>query len=127
MGEWSIGGEVLVGAGGVLAWPLVELLAGVAAGAVHVQAQAAVLVLELPGAVGLLRRFPHAAGRAADGLLDDVRGALRGGVPGRGHVVAGVLRLQLPVAAGDRHELELLVGLAVAGPLVDRRAARGGA
>jgi threonine dehydrogenase-like Zn-dependent dehydrogenase len=51
---FSVGGEVLVGAWGVLAWPLVELLAGVAAGAVYVQAQAAVGVLELPGAVGLL-------------------------------------------------------------------------
>src|ERR1035441_8199552 len=79
----SAWGEVLVGAGGVLAWPLVELLAGAAAGAVYVQAQAAILVLELPGAVGLLLWFPHAAGRAADGLLDDVGGALRGGVAGR--------------------------------------------
>src|ERR1700722_17903174 len=50
----SVRGEVLVGAGGVLAWPLVELLAGVADGVVDVQAQAAVGVLELPGAVGLL-------------------------------------------------------------------------
>src|ERR1019366_3060923 len=38
----------------------------------------------------------------------------------------GVLRLQLAVAAGDRHELEFLVGLAVAGRLVDRRPGRGG-
>src|ERR1039457_7146354 len=120
------GGEVLVGAGGVLAWPLVQLLAQVGAGAVDVQAQAAAGVLELPGAVGLLHRLPQAAGRATGGLLDDVRGALRRGVPGHGHVVAGVLRLQLAVAAGDRQELELLVGLAVAGPLVDRRAGRGG-
>src|ERR1019366_6280501 len=51
---------------------------------------------------------------------------LRGGVPGHRHVIAGVLRLQLAVAAGDRHELEFLVGLAVAGPLVDRRPGRGG-
>src|ERR1039457_774004 len=122
----SVGGEVLVGAWGVLARPLVELLAGVAAGAVHVQAQPAAGVLEFPGAVGLLRRFPQAAGRAADGLLDDVGGALGGGVAGHGHVVAGVLGLKLAVAAGDRGELELLFGLAVTGPLVDRRPRRGG-
>src|ERR1039457_3106373 len=122
----SVGGEVLVGAWGVLARPLVELLAGVAAGAVHVQAQPAAGVLEFPGAVGLLRRFPQAAGRAADGFLDHVRGALRGGVAGHGHVVAGVLRLQLAVPAGNRDELELLVGLPVTGPLIDRRPGRGG-
>src|ERR1017187_10180945 len=95
----SVGGEVLVGAWGVIARPLVELLAGVAAGAVHVQAQPAAGGLEFPGAAGvlefqggvvLLRRFPHAAGRAADGFLDHVRGALRGGVADHGHVVPGV-------------------------------------
>src|SRR5436305_8403497 len=39
--------EVLVGAGRVLAGPLVELLPEVVAAPVHVQAQAAVLVLDL--------------------------------------------------------------------------------
>jgi hypothetical protein len=39
--------------------------------------------------------------------------------------ISGILRLQLAVAAGDGDELELLVGLAVAGPLVNGRAARG--
>src|ERR1035438_2235773 len=90
--QLSVGGEVLVGAGGVLARPLVELLAGVAAGAVHVQAQAAVLILEFPGAVGLLHRFPDAAGRAADGLLDHVRAALRGGGADPRHLGARVTR-----------------------------------
>src|SRR3982074_1091062 len=40
--------EVLVGAGTVLARPLIELLSGVVAGTENVQAQATVLVLELP-------------------------------------------------------------------------------
>src|SRR5581483_8162641 len=122
----SARGEVLVGAGGVLARPLVELLAQVAAGAEHVQAQAAALVLELPGTVGLLCGQPQAAGRSARGRLDDVRNPGGCRAAGHGHVVAGVLGLEFAVTAGDRHELELLVGLAVAGPLVDRRAARGG-
>src|SRR5438034_5609751 len=118
----SVRGEVLVGAGGVLACPLVELLAGVAVGAEDVQAQAAGGVLELPGAVGLPYREPLGAGGGAGGLLGDVGGAGGGGVAGDGDVVAGVLGLQLAVAAGAGDELELLVGLAVAGPLVDGRA-----
>src|SRR5881227_3381096 len=60
-GEGSAGGEGLVGAGRALALPLVQLLAQGAAVPVDVQAQAAVAVLELIGAVGLLDRLPHAA------------------------------------------------------------------
>src|SRR5581483_8011189 len=114
--------EVLVGAGGVLAGPLVQLLALVAAGAVDVQAQSAVLVLELPGAVGLLLRQPQAGGGAADRLLHDVGYALGGRAAGHRDVLTGVLYLQLAVAAGGGHELELLVAPAVARPLVDDRA-----
>src|SRR5262249_45074257 len=118
-------GEALVGAsGGRLARPLVELLAQVGATAGDVQAQAAVLVPELPGAVG-----------EGDGLPQPVRGAVlvvldhRG--PGRGRgaqhddVHARVLVLQLPVAARHRVEPEILVGLAVAGPLFDGGAVGG--
>src|SRR5689334_24770808 len=50
----SAGREVLVGAGGVLARPLVQLLAQGGARVVDVQAQAAARVMELPGPVGLL-------------------------------------------------------------------------
>src|SRR5579863_3546826 len=96
----SAGLEVLVGAGGVLARPLVQLLAEVAAGAEHVQAQAAGGVLELPRPVGLRHRQPLAAGRGTGRLLGDVRRPGRGHAAGDGHVVAGVLRLQRPEAAG---------------------------
>src|ERR1022692_2197999 len=126
-GGQSVGGEVLVVAGSVLAGPLVELLAGATAGAIDVQAQAAAGILELPGTVGLLHRQPLAAGRPVHRLLHDVRRPGGGGIARYGEVIAGVLRLQLAVAARGGHELELLVGLAVAGPLVDRRAGRGGA
>src|SRR5579859_3685883 len=122
----SFRSEVLVGARGVLARPLVELLAGVAARAVDVQAQAAGGVLELPRAVGLLHRQPLAARGPVGRFLGDVGRAGGGGAAGDRGVVAGVLRLQRAVAARGRPELELLVGLAVAGPLVDRRAAGGG-
>src|SRR5579884_2589657 len=118
--------EVLVGAGGVLAGPLVQLLALVAAGAVDVQAQSAVLVLELPGAVGLLLRQPQAGRGAADRLLHDVRAALGRGAVGHRDVLAGVLGLDLAVPAGGGHELELLVALPVAGPLIDRRTGTAG-
>src|SRR5690242_10586734 len=114
--------EVLVGAWRVLARPLVQLLAEAAAGAVHVETQAAVLVAELVRAVGLLQWLPEAGGRGVRGLLDDVRGALGGGAARDRQVLTGVPRLELAVAAGSRHELELLVGLSVAGPLVDRGA-----
>src|SRR5581483_3449599 len=122
----SAGGEVLVGAGGVLARPLVELLAGVAARAEHIQAQATARVLEFIGAVRLLNRKPQAVGAAVRDLLDDVGSACSGRAARHRHVVARVLSLELPVAAGGGNELELLVGLAVAGPLVDRRTGRGG-
>src|ERR1039457_2263644 len=125
-GGQSVGGEVLVVAGSVLAGPLVELLAGAAAGAVDVQAQAAARILELPGTVGLLHREPLAAGRPVHRLLHDVRRPGSGGIARYREVIAGVLRLQLAVATRGGHELELLVGLAVAGPLVDRRAGRAG-
>src|ERR1039458_351031 len=125
-GGQSVGGEVLVVAGRVLAGPLVELLAGAAAGAVDVQAQAAAGIPELPGTVGLLHREPLAAGRPVHRLLHDVRRPGSGGIARYGEVIAGVLRLQLAVATRGGHELELLVGLAVAGPLVDRRAGRAG-
>src|SRR6185312_12899273 len=52
-------------------------------------------------------------------------GALGGGATGHGHVLAGVLDLQLAVAAGGRDELELLVRAVVARPLVDGRAGGG--
>jgi uncharacterized membrane protein len=42
-----VGGEVLVGAGCVLARPLVELLAGGAGGAVYVQAQGALPIADV--------------------------------------------------------------------------------
>src|ERR1017187_5462678 len=125
-GGQSVGGEVLVVAGRVLAGPLVELLAGAAAGAVDAQAQAAAGIPELPVTVGLLHREPLAAGRPVHRLLHDVRRPGGGGIARYGEVVAGVLRLQLAVAARGGHELELLLGLAVAGPLVDRRARRAG-
>src|ERR1019366_4706600 len=98
-------GEVLVGAGGVLAGPLVELLAGAAAGAVHVQAQSAARVLELPRPVGLLDRQPVAVRGVVGDLLDDVRGASGVGAAGYRDVVAGVLGPQLAVAARGGHQL----------------------
>jgi len=113
------GFEVLVGAGGVLAGPLVQLLALVAAGAVDVQTQSAVLVLELPRAVGLLLRQPLAGRVAVDRLLHDVGHTLRGRAAGHRDILAGVLDLQLAVSTGGGYELELLVGPAVAGPLID--------
>src|SRR5450755_2240339 len=100
-GGQSVGGEVLVVASSVLAGPLVELLAGAAAGAIDVQAQAAAGILELPGTVGLLHRQPLAAGRPVHRLLHDVRRPGCGGIARYGEVVAGVLRLQ-PVGT-DRH------------------------
>src|SRR6185437_5646233 len=109
--------EILVAGGSVLAGPLVELLALVAPAAVHVKAQAACLVLELIRAIGLACRQPETGRGAARRLLDDVRGA---GRRARGrHVSTGVAGLELAVPARDRNELELLVSLAVAGPLVD--------
>src|SRR6185437_13464174 len=66
-------GEVLVGTGGVLALPLIELLPQRGIGAIHVQAQATVLVLERIGTVGLLDRKPEAVWRTVGHLLDDVR------------------------------------------------------
>src|ERR1017187_2474023 len=121
---WSARGEVLVGAGGVLAGPLVELLAGAAAGAVHVQAQSAARSLEPPGPMRMLDRQPLAARGAVRDLLDDVPGA--SGVGAAGYRAAGFLRPQLAIAAAGGNELDLLVGLAIAGPLIDRRAGRAG-
>src|SRR5579859_724228 len=120
----SLRGERLVAAGrGGLAAPLLELGAGAGRVAGHVQAQAAVFVLELPCSVGQADRQPQPVGRAVLRVLDH-RGAGRSRGSLHDDVRAAVLVLQLPIAAGDRVELELLIGLtaALARPLDNRRA-----
>src|SRR5579859_3664825 len=122
LGRKRSSGEALVAAGRVaLAGPLVELLPGGAGAVGDVQAQAAVLVLELPGPVGKLNGQPQAVGPAVLGPLEDGR-LQGGGGTGDVDVQARVLVLQLTVAAGNRVEPELLVRLArrLAAPLVDR-------
>src|SRR5215469_15099562 len=91
--------EILVGAGCVLARPLVQLLTGSATGAEDIQAQTAVLIAELVRAIRLRHRLPQGVRCRVRTLLHDVRTALRGRVVGHRDVLTRVLRLQFAVAA----------------------------